>query len=52
MELEQLTQYADKLSIVLVLLYALMREAKRADRLEEKLVTTLERRDLIDHKTE
>lgn len=45
MELEQILKYADSLSVIVVLLYMMLREAKRADRLEAKLITTLEIKD-------
>lgn len=42
MELAELIKYADSLSIIVTLLYMMIREGKRADRLEAKLITTLE----------
>lgn len=45
MELEQVLKYADSLSVIVIVLYMWTREAKRADRLEAKLITTLEIKD-------
>lgn len=45
MELETIIQYADSLSVIVIVLYMWSREAKRADRLEDKLITTLEIKD-------
>jgi len=45
MELIEIIKYADSLSIMVVLLYMMLREGKRADRLEQKLITTLEIRE-------
>lgn len=40
--LDFLKTLAENLSVIAVLLFAWMREAKRADRLEAKLITTME----------
>lgn len=42
MGLEEILKYADSISVIVIVLYMWARETKRADRLEDKLITTLE----------
>lgn len=45
MGLDEILKYVDSLSVIVIVLYMWSREAQRGDRLEAKLITTLE----IDH---